>query len=124
MKTKYVLLIICLLSTAGLAERKSTVSARGAEPWRGVHLGIGSKRNVEQLTSVIPKLADLGVNVIVGEINYGYQYKSHPELARDNASNAEQIKNLLAACRRHRVRLIPQFQCLGHQSWSKNTAPP
>lgn len=123
MKIKYTLLIICLLSTAGLAKGKSTVSIRGAEPWRGVHLGIGNKRSVEQLTSVVPSLARLGVNVIVGEINYGYQYKSHPELARDNAANEMQIKNLLAVCRRHRIRLIPQFQCLGHQSWSKNTAP-
>ncbi|MDT8302930.1 MAG: family 20 glycosylhydrolase [Sedimentisphaerales bacterium] len=123
MKIKWVLLIVCLLSTAGLAKEKSTVSAQSDEPWRGIHLGIGNKRSVEQLTSVVPSLAGLGVNVIVGEINYGYQYKSHPELARDNAANAMQIKTLLAACRRHRVRLIPQFQCLGHQSWSKNTVP-
>ncbi len=83
MKIKCVLLIICLLSSPGLAKEESTVSIRGIkEPWRGVHLGIGSQRAVEQLTSVVPSLARLGVNVIVGEINYGYQYKSHPELAR------------------------------------------
>jgi len=66
MKIKCVLLIICLLSTAGLVKGKSTVSARGTEPWRGVHLGIGNKKAVEQLTSVVPSFAGLGINVIVG----------------------------------------------------------
>ncbi len=124
MKIKCVLLIICFLSTAGLTQDNLGVSARGIkEPWRGVHLSIGNKNAVIQLTGVVPRLARLGVNVIVGEINYGYQYKSHPELARDNASDVRLIKNLLTVCRRHRIRLIPQFQCLGHQSWKKNTSP-
>ena len=105
-------------------EEKSAGSPRdGTEPWRGVHIGIGSQKAVEQLTGVIGELAKLGVNVIVAEINYGYQYRSHPELRRSNASSAKQIKKLLGECRRHGVRLIPQFQCLGHQSWKKNTAP-
>jgi hypothetical protein len=124
MRIKYVLPIICLLSTVCPAQDNLGVSAPGIrEPWRGVHVGIGNQRAVQQLTLVVPRLARLGINVIVGEINYGYQYKSHPELARDNASDAKSIKNLLTVCRRHRVRLIPQFQCLGHQSWAKNTAP-
>ncbi|MBN1806803.1 MAG: family 20 glycosylhydrolase [Sedimentisphaerales bacterium] len=124
MRIKYVLLIICLLSTVCLAQDNLGVSAQAIkEPWRGVHVGIGNQRAVEQLTLVVPRLARLGVNVIVGEINYGYRYKSHPELAGDNASDAKAIKDLLAVCRRHKIRLIPQFQCLGHQSWAKNTAP-
>ena len=133
MKIKFVLLLVCLLSTAGLmgdlsekglSEEKSTGSPRDSkEPWRGVHIGIGSQKAVEQLTGTVGELAKLGVNVIVAEINYGYQYRSHPELRRKNAGSAGQIKKLLGECRRHGVRLIPQFQCLGHQSWGKNTAP-
>ena len=102
MKIKIVLLIICLLSSAGQTKEKLSVSTQGIKPWRGIHLSIGNQRAVEQLTSVIPSLARLGVNVIVGEINYGYQYKSHPELQRDNAANSMQIKNLLTVCRRTR----------------------
>ena len=133
MKIKFVLLLVCLLSTAGLmgdllekdlSEEKSTGSPRDSkEPWRGVHIGIGSQKAVEQLTGAVGELARLGVNVIVAEINYGYQYRSHPELRRKNAGSAKQIKKLLGECRRHGVRLIPQFQCLGHQSWGKNTSP-
>ncbi len=113
-----------LVKLGGLRAGESEQSTRAIkEPWRGVHVGISNKSKVEQLTGVVGKLADLGINVIVGEINYGFQYKSYPKLQRDDVSSAEQIKKLLAECRKHKVRLIPQFQCLGHQSWSKRTAP-
>jgi len=120
MKAKLVLLLVLLsVPVAALGGSEAVVK----EPWRGVHIGIGSAKAVEQLTGVVGELAGLGINVIVGEINYGYKYTSHPELRRGGASGPEQIKRLLAECRRHKVRLIPQFQCLGHQSWSKNTGP-
>jgi len=93
------------------------------EPWRGVHLSIGNQRAVDQLIGVVERLSEMGINVIVGEINYGYQYQSHPELRQRTAVSAKQIKRLLEECRKHEIRLIPQFQCLGHQSWKKNTAP-
>jgi hypothetical protein len=119
MKIKCVFIAVCLLSIAGGLQ----ATQAGKEPWRGVHLSIGNQRAVEQLTEVVSRLAEMGVNVIVGEINYGYQYQSHPELRQGNAGSAEQIKKLLAECRTYHVRLIPQFQCLGHQSWKKNTTP-
>jgi len=80
-----------------------------------------SQANTEQLTKVVSELADLGINVIIAEINYGYEYKSHPELQAANPSKKEQIKRLVAECRKHHIRLIPQFQCLGHQSWRQHT---
>jgi len=104
-------------------EKSAGLPEHSKKPWRGVHIGIGSQKAVEQLAGVVGELAKLGVNVIVAEINYGYQYRSHPELRGNNASDAEQIKKLLRECRGHGVRLVPQFQCLGHQSWKKNTAP-
>jgi hypothetical protein len=121
MKTRLAIAIVWLLSVSVTALGGS--EAVGSEPWRGVHIGIGSAKAVEQVTDVVGELAGLGINVIVGEINYGYKYASHPELRRRGASDADQIKRLLAECRKHKVRLIPQFQCLGHQSWSKNTGP-
>ena len=124
MRIKFVLLAVFLLAATGRAQDNKALSpGKSKEPWRGVHIGIGSQKAVEQLTGVVGELAGLGVNVIVGEINYGYQYNSHPELRRDGASSAGQIKKLLGECRKYKVRLIPQFQCLGHQSWKTKTAP-
>ncbi len=124
MKIKFILLVVFFLSTIGWTEENMTASQQDSkESWRGIHIGIGSQKAVEQLAGIIDELSKLGVNVIVAEINYGYQYRSHPELRRENAVSARQIKKLLGECRKHRVRLIPQFQCIGHQSWKKNTAP-
>lgn len=124
MKIKSILLAVCMFVSAPQAQEGTGASPKGGkEPCRGVHVGIGSRKAVEQLTGVVGELSGLGINAIIGEITYGYQYESHPELRTGGASNAEQIKKLVAECRKHKVRLIPQFQCLGHQSWSKNTAP-
>ena len=97
--------------------------AKQSQPWRGVHILMTTQDKTEQLTEAIGGLADLGINVIIAEINYGYEYQSHPQLQADNPSKKEQIKKLVVECRAHHIRLIPQFQCLGHQSWSKYTAP-
>jgi len=93
------------------------------KPWLGVHVLMASRDKTTQLTEVVGQLASVGINAIVAEINYGYAYKSHPELRAGNPSTKEDIGKLVAACRKHHVRLIPQFQCLGHQSWSRHTYP-
>jgi len=119
MRVKYLVAVLWLLLLAGGTQAGQT----RRESWRGVHVGISNPKTVEDLTGVVGRLAEMGINVIFGEINYGYEYQSHPELRQRNAVSAKQIKRLLEACRKHDIRLIPQFQCLGHQSWKKNTAP-
>jgi hypothetical protein len=111
------ILVVLILAVSSICP------AGQSQPWLGVHVGLGSKDNAAQLTEVVGQLADLGINAIVAEINYGFEYQSHPELRSPNGSNKEQIGKLAAECKAHHVRLIPQFQCLGHQSWSKRTAP-
>ncbi len=110
-------LVVLILLTA------RTCPAEEARPWSGVHVGINSQNQTKALTDVVGKLADLGINVIVAEINYGFEYQSHPELRSDNGSTKEQIRTLADECKARHVRLIPQFQCLGHQSWGRRTAP-
>lgn len=99
----------------------SWADARYPAPWLGVHVMVGSGDKALELTEVIDDLAQAGINALIVEVNYGYAYKSHPELSSPGAANAEQIRKLVAACRANGIRLIPQFQCLGHQSWDKTT---
>jgi Glycosyl hydrolase family 20, catalytic domain len=113
-----------LVKLGGLRAETSVPRPRARRAyWRGVNVGIRSRKAVQQLTEVVGELAAMGVNVIVGEIDYGYAYQSHPELRTKDCSSAADIKKLLAACRAHNVRLIPLFECLGHQSWKEHTAP-
>lgn len=95
------------------------------EPWRAFHLIVfKTDKDLEVLESQIPKLAEMGVNVIILEINYNFQFKSHPELRMgQDPITSKGARRIAALCRKHGIRLIPQFQCLGHQSWKENTFP-
>lgn len=113
-----------LAMSTGCAEKRAADwgPARG-EPWRGVHLSVGNVERAEALMAELPELAAIGVNVIVVEVNYGFRYQSHPELRRPNQLTRDGARRLSAACRENGIRLIPQFQCLGHQSWKERTGP-
>ena len=110
-----------LVAASIVAQAAGADVAKSPKPWLGVHVSLGNRNQAAALTQVVGALADLGINVIIGEINYGFEYQSHPELRSDRSVSKEQIAALVAECRKRQVRLIPQFQCLGHQSWSRNT---
>ena len=63
-----------------------------------------------------------GVNVLVLEFDYHYQFSKRPEVAETDSLSRDDVKKLVAACRKAGVRLIPQINLLGHQSWQKKTA--
>jgi len=93
--------------------------------WRGLHvINYGSDAALEELGKEIPTLAQMGINVVILEVNYGFAYQSHPELrAGETVITRDGARKLVATCRAHGIRLIPQFSCVGHQSWSKRTFP-
>jgi hypothetical protein len=66
----------------------------------------------------------MGINCLILEVNYSFEFKSHPELRQGNRQISEAgAKQFLAACRENGIELVPQFMCLGHQSWAKTTFP-
>ena len=92
--------------------------------WRGVHFLSPGKKGMPSLLRAIDEvLAPMGVNVLIFEVNYGFDYQSHPELRTGGYLTRNDVKELVALCRKHDIGLIPQFNCLGHQSWAKNTFP-
>jgi hypothetical protein len=68
--------------------------------------------------AIVEKLAPLGVNVLILEVNYNFAFAAHPEL-REGDLSLEDARDLASTCRQHQLRLIPMFNCLGHQSWSR-----
>lgn len=91
--------------------------------WRGVHLMVNNDGAVTALKEQLPKLAAAGVNTLILEVNYNFEFKSHPELGAPGGVKTSNARELAAAARTLSIRLIPQFNCLGHQSWSKTTFP-
>jgi hypothetical protein len=71
--------------------------------------------------AIAEQLAPAGVNVIVLEVNYRFAFQSHPELRMEPALSKAEARALAAQCRQLGIRLIPLFNCLGHQSWAKST---
>ncbi|CAN5255150.1 hypothetical protein BH09SUM1_BH09SUM1_18580 [soil metagenome] len=101
-----------------------TSAAHAAETWRGFHCSAPSHADVPKMKKLIPELASLHVNVLVLEVNYDYQFQSHPELALATGMNRADAQELLAVCRANGVRLIPGFECIGHQSANSAGAKP
>ena len=88
---------------------------------RGVHLLLGNEAQAAALQEQLPKLASSGVNVLVLETDYNFEFKSHPELSTPGGVTQARAHELAAEARRLGIRLIPDINCLGHQSWSKTT---
>ncbi len=64
------------------------------------------------------ELAPRKVNTLILRIDFMYQFKSHPELRDSGALTEADVKKLVAAAKKNSIRLIPQINLLGHQSWA------
>jgi hypothetical protein len=62
-----------------------------------------------------------GVNTLVVEIDYNFQFQKHPEVAEPGALSKDDVAQIVQACKDAHVRLIPQINLLGHQSWAEHT---
>ncbi len=122
-----VLLLFISLWTLGCQSHSvlsPAVSTSNRVPkWRGVHLFVQSNEAVDGLAEELPNLVKIGVNTVVLEVNYNFDFKSHPELVGRKVITRDHAKKLAAAAKKHGVRLIPELDCLGHQSWRKSDAP-
>jgi hypothetical protein len=108
---------------AALALLAAPLAALAADSPPAIHIITGSAASLEALESQLPALARLGVNTLVCEVNYSFDFQSHPELKRGaGAITKAAAGKFVAACRKHSVRVIPMLNCLGHQSWKANTA--
>ena len=116
--------IITIYGPCGAGPAKTPVNP-AAGRWRALHLiNYRSDKDLEDLENDIPKLAGMGINVLILEVNYGFEYKSHPELRMGRTPvTYDGARRMVKTCREHGIRLIPQFNCLGHQSWKKQTFP-
>ena len=95
------------------------------KPWRAVHsISHRNDESLEKLEKQLPELAALGINCLIIEVNYNFEFQSHPEL-RDGQRQITKsgAQRFVSACREHGIDVVPQFQCLAHQSWEKRTGP-
>jgi hypothetical protein len=112
-------LSLLLLSCTAAASR---AAEGGPLPVRGLHLMAPLPADFDTVLRLVREgLPKEGVNTLVLEINYRYAYTRHPEVIDKDALTREQLEALAEACRAGGIRLIPQINMLGHQSWDKKT---
>ena len=114
-------LVACSLATPLVVDAKS----KPVKPWHAVHLlNYNTDADLDALGQNLEALAKQGINVIILEVDYNFAFKSHPELRRGTKQiTRDGARRFAALCRKLGIRLIPEFQSLGHQSWKAETFP-
>jgi len=118
MKKAFLFAATLLLVTVANAQQKLDELL----PVRGFCIGAPQPKDVDRFVKFITEeLAPRKVNTLILRVDYDYQYESHPELADTAALSKADVKKLVAAAKQGGIRIIPQVNLLGHQSWANKT---
>ena len=88
-------------------------------PVRGFCIAAPQPAGVDSFVLFIEnELAPRKVNTLILRVDYNFQFTSHPELRNKTALSLADVKKMVRASRKHGIRIIPQINLLGHQSWA------
>jgi Glycosyl hydrolase family 20, catalytic domain len=91
-------------------------------PVRGFCISAPRPPEVDEFVKFIEEdLAPRHVNTLILRVDYNYQYESHPELRDSAALSKREVRKIVTACKKNNIRIIPQVNLLGHQSWAGRT---
>jgi hypothetical protein len=91
-------------------------------PVRGFSIDAPRPSGLDSFVHFIDEeLAPRKVNTLIVQMEYHYQFKSHPELIDSFALSKSDIKKIVAVCKKNNIRVIPLIDLLGHQSWANRT---
>jgi hypothetical protein len=114
-------LLVAALASGGEAQQRE---AGPTLPVRGLHTFAPAKKDLAATLAFIREsLPKEGVNTVIMEFNYNFDYRSRPEFADSSALGRAEARQIAKACREKGIKLIPQINCLGHQSWAERTGP-
>jgi hypothetical protein len=89
-------------------------------PVRGFCIGAPNANHIDVFLKFIDEeLASRQVNTLVLMVGYNYQFESHPELNQAGNLTKSDVKKIVDTCKKYQIRLIPQIDLLGHQSWAE-----
>ena len=106
-------LIILLVSLTGIAQPLDSLLQV-----RGFCIAAPASDDLERFIKFMEEdLAANGINTLVLRVDFKYEYQSYPQLRDDNPLSKVQVKQLVQTAKDNGIRLIPQINLLGHQSW-------
>ncbi len=109
-------LVILLAGKTGFSQE----TVADTLPVRGFCIGSPNSDEADRFIKFISEeLAPRKANTLILRIDYNYQYESHPELRNPLALSKDDVKKIVNVCHRNQIRIIPQINLLGHQSWAE-----
>ena len=91
-------------------------------PVRGLAIAAPSRSGVGLFCKFIEEeLAPSHINVLILRVDYNYAYECYPQLRDPDPLTKEDVKKIVAVCRKHNIQIAPQVDLLGHQSWAGTT---
>lgn len=91
-------------------------------PVRGLCIAAPRPDELDEFIDFISdELAPRKLNTLILRIDFNYKFRSHPELSDSIALTRSDVKKLVKVCRQNEIRVIPQINLLGHQSWAGRT---
>lgn len=122
MKKKIYLLPVLILLMIWQIDTFAQASADKLFDVRGFCIGAPGPEGVDRFVKFInEELATRGVNTLLLLVDYNYQFESYPQLRDTDALSKPDVKKIVAACKKNNIRIIPQINMLGHQSWANHT---
>jgi hypothetical protein len=115
------LFLTCATSKSQVAEEPKPTS-QNLLPVRGFCIEAPKSEELDRFIKFIDEeLAPRSVNTLILRVDFNYQYESHPELRDSGALSKSEVKKIVTVCKKNSIKLIPQVNLLGHQSWAGKT---
>lgn len=121
---KRIISLLCFflcISTFGISAQTSA-NLDSVLPVRGLAIAAPSVQKMDLFLKFIEEeLAPGHFNLLILRVDWNYAYECHPELRDPNPLTKQDVKRIVATCRKHNMRIAPQINLLGHQSWAETT---
>jgi hypothetical protein len=122
MKNKINLLSAMLLMMALQITAFAQDSADKLFQIKGFCIGAPNPKGVDRfITFINDEIAPRGINTLLLLVDYNYQFESYPQLRDTSALSKADVKKIVAACKKNKIKIIPQINLIGHQSWANHT---
>lgn len=113
--------LVASLSTFAQLNPETVRTADEIMPVRGICIAAPTPAGLDRFVKFVDEeLAPRNVNTLILRVDYNYQFESYPNLRDSAALTKADVKKLVAVCSKHKIRIIPQINLLGHQSWAEN----
>jgi hypothetical protein len=116
--------VFCALSAAVALPALCGAQTNSPLPVRGFCIAAPRPSEMSNFIAFVDgELAPRHVNTLVLRVEYNYQFRSRPEMADARGLSCDDVKKMVAVCKKDGIQLIPEIDCLGHQSFGSYLGP-